>query len=346
MMIFPKHSLSLALLMLGAFPSTASGEEQCVSPPSVTCSRTTTPPTLDGDLGDWSDVTGGIETPITAALGATPYEPGNLGIRCTYDETRIYFAFEVPGSYRFDSEDNHKAASISTMMKMGADATYFMMGGCPHAMNGECDTTPGVVPDKCTDYLVDIGGHWELRTTEMGTAYPINVADGTGDDAVANKDDEFAVSPYCRFDDAGPDAGNEWAGAWSHTVPSSPEVTKRSSPTTATSTIGTDGTYVFEMSRLLQTESTATDAQLEAGETYGFGVAYWDPNENEETGWTDAGHFVTGCSKDWIDLVLDDGDGTGTNNDEKATTSGASGAFAAVAILAAGCASAVASLLM
>ena len=29
-----------------------------------------------------------------------------------------------------------------------------------------------------------------------------------------------------------------------------------------------------------------------------------DPNESAEKGWTDAGHYVTGCSKDWISLRL------------------------------------------
>ena len=29
-----------------------------------------------------------------------------------------------------------------------------------------------------------------------------------------------------------------------------------------------------------------------------------DPYETEEDGWSDAGHYVTGCSSDWIDLKL------------------------------------------
>jgi hypothetical protein len=34
---------------------------------------------------------------------------------------------------------------------------------------------------------------------------------------------------------------------------------------------GADGTYMFELSRLLVTASTATDAQMTIGETYEFG---------------------------------------------------------------------------
>ena len=62
--------------------------------------------------------------------------------------------------------------------------------------------------------------------------------------------------------------------------------------------------YVFEMSRLLKTNSTKTDAQLEAGQTIGFGVGYWDPNFTEDFGWNAASHYVTGCSQKWMDLIL------------------------------------------
>ena len=69
-------------------------------------------------------------------------------------------------------------------------------------------------------------------------------------------------------------------------------------------TSNTDDKYVFEMSRLLKTASSKTDAQLEAGQKIGFGVAYWDPNFSEDAGWNAPSHYVTGCSQNWIDLVL------------------------------------------
>jgi hypothetical protein len=129
------------------------------------------------------------------------------------------------------------------------------MGACPDAQAG-CDATGGV-PATCETYTVDIGAHWELATTEQGVTYPINTVDGTGNDLVANKDDEYAVIPYCRLDDEdGDGAGNEWAGGWSHS---------------AGTEDGADGTYTFELSRLLVTASTATDAQMTIGETYEFG---------------------------------------------------------------------------
>ena len=89
----------------------------------------------------------------------------------------------------------------------------------------------------------------------MGVAYGINNA--TGDDAVANKDDEYAVSPYCRVDDDDENAANEWEGAWTYVN-------------------DTDvGSYIFEMSRSLSTASTESDAQLVPGEAIDFGFAMW-----------------------------------------------------------------------
>lgn len=217
--------------------------------------------------------------------------------KCVYDENRIYFALEIPGEYRFNTTDNHKCASIATMTKVGKDATFMNMGGCPDAMGGCSD---GVVPDTCETYTVDIGAHWELRTTKQGVAYNVpettvpevsaqsdTVTPLTGDDPIANNDDEYSVSPFCRFDDNDANAGNEWAGAWVHTNPIDGEF----------------GLYRFEISRSLKTPSTVTDAQMSPGGTYSFGVAFWDPFETE-SGWSDAGHYVTGCGTKWIDLEL------------------------------------------
>jgi hypothetical protein len=135
----------------------------------------------------------------------------------------------------------------------------------------------------------------------MGVAYDTN--EGNGDDAVANKDDEYAVNPLCRFDDDDAKAANEWKGAWLHSNPIAIE---------RANTNG-EGTYIFEMSRALQTDSVETDAQLEVGGTVGFGFAFWDPFETEADGWSDSGHYVTGCSSDWIDLKLVDDGTVGTS---------------------------------
>ena len=90
------------------------------------------------------------------------------------------------------------------MFKMGEEATLIDMGGCPLVPSGECESAPG----GCNPYKVDLGGHWELKTTEMGEYYGTNK--GTGNDLDANNDDEYAVLAVCRFDDDNALAANEW----------------------------------------------------------------------------------------------------------------------------------------
>jgi len=127
-------------------------------------------------------------------------------------------------------------------------------------------------------------------------AYPVGDAvitkqtdTAAGDDPVANKDDEYAVGPFCRNDDDDSNAGNEWSGAWLHDNPV---------------TVGDFGNYVFELSRTLTTASTETDGQFMAGDTHEFGVAFWDPYEMQAEGWSDAGHYVSGCGFQWMELEL------------------------------------------
>ena len=256
----------------------------------------------DTDLSEWALVEG-ITTPLKDPIGGKKYDVGASTYKCLYDDERIYFAMTIPGFYKFSTEDNHMCAALATMTKIGSAATFYNMGGCaePDALMDGCNAT---TIDMCADHLVDIGAHWELRTTTQGTMYDIGLANPgatsstssavqaqellpTGDDAIANKDDEYGVSPYCRFDDNDDKAGNEWAGAWKHTK----------------SVDGELGDYIFEMSRLLTTASTKTDAQIQAGGTIEFGISFWDPMQTE-SGWTDAGHYVTGCGTKWISLKL------------------------------------------
>jgi len=249
----------------------------------MTCLPTLIPPTIDANLSEWKDVTR-MDTTMYQIGGFTPYLDGNPGFKCSYDDTKIYFAMEIPGDYSFDATNNHKCAAIGTMFKIGNDATFVDMGGCPDAAYG-CSAG---IPASCDNYIVDIGAHWELRTTTRRVKYLLNVTGGTGDDLIANKDDEYGVSPYCRFDDKdGILGGNEWEGAWDHTNPIQ----------------GQPGKYIFELSRLLTTKSSRTDIQLAAGGTYKFGVAYWDPFQSI-SGWSDSGHYLTGCASEWIDLNL------------------------------------------
>lgn len=280
---------------------------KCYTPDQMRCAKTDSPPSIDADLSEWTSVKG-IETGIYK-LGGTRAYTSTVSYKCLYDDSNIYMALEIPGDYRFDTEDNHLCPAIGTMFKVGEKATYLGMGGCPDARTSSC--TDGV-PEACNDYLVDLGAHWELRTTEQGVAYPMST--GSGNDLVANKDDEYGVSPSCRFDDDDTDAGNEWTGAWAHTA----------DDTVMEGEEGATGVYTFELSRTLVTQSSYSDVQLAEGETYKFGIAYWDPFEVEDSGWTDAGHYLTGCASEWIDLELRQGTSS-VSSDTTPTTSGATG---------------------
>ena len=92
---------------------------------SITCVPVSSAPTIDGDTADWSSVDS-FETPLTGALTSSEYPYGNLTVKCVYDEERVYFLFEVPGPYRFDSANKHKCAAISTMFKMGSEAMLYV----------------------------------------------------------------------------------------------------------------------------------------------------------------------------------------------------------------------------
>jgi hypothetical protein len=267
---------------------------QCSSQPSsLTCTYTATAPTLDADLSDWVAVTG-IETKIYQIGGTVEYLGGSVSYKCSYDDSNIYFALAIPGDYRFDTTTSELCASIATMLKVGSLATFVNMGGCPDAASG-CSSS--VAPASCDNYRVDLGAHWELPSTQQSVAYTINAGTGTGEDLVASLNDEYAVSAYCRAFDDGAGAGNEWAGAWAHSNPIDGEA----------------GTYTFELSRLLTTGSSSTDAQLVAGGTYQFGIAFWDPYESA-AGWSDPGHYVTGCAAEWIDLVLEASSSSGSTS--------------------------------
>lgn len=250
------------------------------------------------ELDDWENVDG-IETPLNGALTGTVYDAGSSKFQCLYDDTKIYLAMTIPGFYKFSAEDDHLCAAIGTMTKIGADATYYNMGGCPDA--SPSDTCNATTIEACESHRVDLGAHWELKTTEQGVEYTIGLVNPddtstavqaqellpTGNDLIANKDDEYGVSPTCRFDDDDALAGNEWAGAWKHTNPIEGEL----------------GDYIFELSRLLTTKSSWTDAQMKAGDKIEFGIAFWDPLEQAD-GWSKAGHYITGCGTSWIELEL------------------------------------------
>jgi hypothetical protein len=138
--------------------------------------------------------------------------------------------------------------------------------------------------------MVDIW-HWELDCAAgalSGGGDP-----GSGDDPDCNFDDEFATDPEEREDDGGgdaivnADAENSLAGVWEHTA--------------SAAGAGAEGTWIFEMSRPLQTGDTQ-DAQFVSGGTALMALAYFDADETLE-GWTDTGHLQS-AEVGWIEVTL------------------------------------------
>lgn len=160
MIITKNIIIAFGVTYLGARASAA-----CTSVSSITCAPMNEP-TLDGKTEDWSGVQV-FEEPLTGAL--TSKERGTVKIRCGHDADSIYFLFEVPGKYRFAEDNNHMCASISTMFQMGEDAQLYNMGNCPLASN--CNDNSSAIPGGCNSYKVDLGGHWELRTTGIVKQY-------------------------------------------------------------------------------------------------------------------------------------------------------------------------------
>jgi len=121
-----------------------------------------TAPTLDGDLSDWSDRVPTVASKLQGALTGAAYDAGAAQLQCQYDATHIYLALQIPGFFRFNATDNHHCAAVATMQKIGADATFYNMGGCPEAVV-EGVTCDAALVETCDAHRVDIGAHWELR---------------------------------------------------------------------------------------------------------------------------------------------------------------------------------------
>ena len=79
----------VAFLSLYAMEGVKSeGHEGCSVPGTMTCYPTSTPPTFDGDLSDWSDVQGGVTTMIRDIWGKM-YDSEAV-YKCSYDSEKIY----------------------------------------------------------------------------------------------------------------------------------------------------------------------------------------------------------------------------------------------------------------
>jgi hypothetical protein len=243
--------------------------------------------TVDGDNSDWAGIEGvtvpmeQIEIPEGVDWDEpNPLDPINATLKVATDADNIYVLLEVPDDYDFNLEDHNFSASPNVMWLIDAAAG-------PHMGAADEDLEESLG-------MVDIW-HWELDCDAgvmSGGGDP-----GSGDDPDCNLDDEYATEPESREDDGGVDedtgavpnatAENSLAGVWEHTA--------------RAQGAGADGTWIFEMSRPLQTGDTE-DAQFASGGTALVALAYFDADESLE-GWTDTGHLQSSDSG-WIEVTL------------------------------------------
>jgi len=226
---------------------------------------------VDGDASDW-DTIAGLELTLEPIPGVE-VEPKQATLKVARDSTNVYLLLEVDDDYDWTAEDAHElSAAIGIQWAIDTDAA--------EAMGAE------EVDQETSLGMVDIW-HWELECAtgiqSGGAVSDAGEGKDPGNDDACNFDDEWATTPENREDDNGSGAENSLLGVFTHSEASA----------------GVDGTYVFEMSRPLQT-GDAQDAQFESGETARVAVAYWDPDNSPE-GWVDEEH-VQSANQGWIEV--------------------------------------------
>ena len=268
-----------------ATPTEAGGVE--ISDIAVDAAEATI--TVDGDDSDWDSIEGSTIPlkqinvdeldPVQVQdmeIDIGPLPPVDATLKVATDEENIYVLFEVPDAfdYNLDPLQHNFSASIAVMFRIDETAPAHM-----GVEEKDLEASLGVV---------DIW-HWELDCGP-GVMSGGGVA-GSGDDPECNFDDEYAPNPGDREDDGGgdtpnnPTGENSLSGVWKHTATAA----------------GADGTWIFEMSRPLQTGDTQ-DAQFASGEKALLALAYFDPSETPE-GWTDAGHLQS-ADIGWLEVAL------------------------------------------
>jgi hypothetical protein len=241
--------------------------------------------TVDGDDSDWASIDGLDVTLAQPDYAGTEFDAPNAVedraavVKVATDADNIYVLFEITDDYDFNGPvppNDHKLSASPNVMFLIDPAAGAHMGA------GDDDFETGLG-------MVDIW-HWEMDcdydvTSGGGDA-------GSGDDPDCNLDDEFSTDPEAREDDGGgdtanPNAENSLAGMWEHTG--------------RADGAGAAGTWIFEMSRPLQT-GDPEDAQFASGGTASMALAYFDADEGAE-GWTDTGH-LTSADEGWITVTL------------------------------------------
>ena len=232
--------------------------------------------TVDGDTADWDSIEG-LDLTLEAIVSES-IESKTASVKAAYDADYVYVLLTVDDDYNWNADDAHLSASNAVMWAVESEAG-------PHMGTGDEE---GEGPSLG---MVDIW-HWELECAlgeNMGGAVAGPGDGAAGNDSGCNFDDEWSTDPETREDDNGDGAENSLLGVFTHSNPVDDG----------------DGTWVFEMSRPLQT-GDGQDAQFAAGEIVKMALAYWDADNSVE-GWDDAEH-VQSSNQGWIDVNLLPGD--------------------------------------
>ena len=286
----PKATTAPATVAPKATAAATTGASQ-TTPAATKFTAVKTAITVDGSDADWASVQGAtiplkqIDVskldPAQVAdleIDIGKLSPTNATLKVAADEKNIYVLVEVEDGFDYnpDPTKHNFSPSLGVMFRIDSAAP----------------PTMGVkVEDLATSLgVVDIW-HWEL---DCGPGQMSGGGAGVagGDDPKCNLDDEYAPNPEDRDDDGKGDVANatgqnSLAGVWKHTA--------------ADKGPGAKGTWIFEMSRPLQT-GDSQDAQFAGGATAYMALAYFDPSETAE-GWTDAGHLQS-ADGGWIEVTL------------------------------------------
>lgn len=225
---------------------------------------------VDGDSSDWAAITG-LEMTLEAIAGEV-VDPHDATVKIAQDNDNVYVLLEVDDDYDWDATDLHLSGSIAIQWAIESEAAAHM-----GAEDFDRETSLG---------MVDLW-HWELEcgagVASGGATSGPGADHDPGNDEACNFDDEFATTPEDREDDNSTGGENSLLGVWTHTSP----------------TADTAGTWIFEMSRPLDTGDT-TDAQFAAGSTVKLAIAYWDA-DNSADGWS-ADEHVQSSNQGWIEV--------------------------------------------
>lgn len=259
-------------------PATTQGPATTTQPPARSIEATAASISVDGDPSDWEAIDG-LELTLEPIKGFE-VESKSATVKTAHDDEFLYVLFTVDDDYNWSAEDAHLSAATAVMWSVESGAGAHM-------------GTEDLAGEGPSAGMVDIW-HWELECglgeEQGGRIHP--PGDGSpGNDSGCNFDDEFATEPEERFDDGDPEgpagtgAENSLLGVFTHTNP----------------TADGSGTWVFEMSRPLQT-GDSQDGQFKVGSTAQLALAYWDPDFSP-AGWEDEGHAQS-SNQGWIEVVF------------------------------------------